>query len=91
MLGWDDQPNQVYDPQVIATNLVDGNYDYKTRSVKWASTDQKHKLPKSLFLTAAPAFFAGYTWPWVDSTGATKLHTLPAKARYDSGTPFKRP
>jgi len=88
MLGWDDQPNQVYDPNVIATNLVDGNYDYKTRSVHWADT--KHKLPDSLFLTEAPAFFTGYAWPWVDSTGPAKFTTLPAKARYDAGTPFGR-
>jgi len=90
MMGWDDQPNQVYDPNVIATNLVDGNYDYKTRSVHWASSDTKHKLPQSFFLTEAPTFFAGFTWPWVDSTGPTKFATLPAKARYDAGTPFAR-
>jgi hypothetical protein len=30
-------------------------------------------------------------WPWVDAAGATKLHTLPAKARYDAGTPFTQP
>jgi hypothetical protein len=87
MLGWDDQPGQVYDPNVIANNRVDGNYD-KTDSVTWAADDTKHNLPKSLFLDRAPAFFAGYTWPWVDSTGTTKLYTLPAKARYDAGTPF---
>jgi hypothetical protein len=91
MMGWDDQPNQVYDPQAIATNLVDGNYDYKTLSVKWASTGQKHTLPNSLFLTQAPAFFTGFAWPWVDSTGSTKLYTLPAKARYDAGAPFAQP
>jgi len=88
MMGWADQPNQVYDPNVIATNLVDGNYDYKTRSVHWAGS--KHKLPDSLFLTEAPAFFAGFAWPWVDSTGPTKVATLPAKARYDAGAPSAR-
>lgn len=61
MMGWDDQPNQVYDPNVIATNFVDGNYDYKTRSVHWAGA--KHKLPDSLFLSEAPAFFAGSRGP----------------------------
>ena len=90
MMGWDDQPNQVYDAQVIATNLVDGNYDYKTRSVIWDAGDTKHKLPKSLFLTKAPSFFTGYAWPWVDPTSKTKLSTLPAKARYDADTPFAR-
>jgi hypothetical protein len=86
MMGWNDLPNQVYDPNVIATNLVDGNYDYKTHKVKWASGE--HKLPKSLFLSQAPSFFSGYTWPWVDPNGTTKLDTLPAKARYDAGTMF---
>jgi len=91
MMGWDDLPNQVYDPAVISTNLVDGNYDYLTDSVKWASTDTEHTLPNSLFLAQAPAFFKGYTWPWVNPTGSTKVYTLPAKARYDAGTPFTQP
>jgi hypothetical protein len=45
-------------------------------------------------LTHKPAFFdagRGYTWPWVDPVGATKLYVLPAKARYDAGTPFTQP
>jgi len=91
MMGWADLPNHVYDPNVIATNLVDGNYDYKTHSVKWAPGDTKHTLPNSLFLSKAPAFFAGYAWPWVDPLGSTKFATLPAKARYDAGTPFAQP
>jgi len=90
MMGWADQPNQVYDPQTIATNLVDGNYDYKTNSVVWDAGDTKHKLPKSLFLTSAPAFFTGYAWTWVNPTGRDKVATLPAKARYDAGQPFAR-
>ncbi len=86
MMGWDDEPDQVYDANVIATNLVDGNYDYRTRKVHWSDT--AHRLPDSLFLTQAPSFFAGYTWPWVDPTGTTKLYALPAKDRYDAGRPF---
>ena len=46
------------------------------------------------YLTHKPAFFdagSGYTWPWVDPVGATKLYVLPAKARYDAGTPFTQP
>ena len=48
----------------------------------------------SLDLPQKPAFFnagSGYTWPWVDPVGATKVYTLPAKARYDAGTPFTQP
>ena len=91
MMGWDDEPDYVYDAQVLSNNLVDGNYDYRTHKVHWAQSDTKHTLPNSLFLKSAPAFFAGYSWPWVDPTGSTKLATLPAKARYDAGTPFKQP
>jgi hypothetical protein len=51
-------------------------------------------LPTSMYLAGRPAFFdagRGYDWPWVDPLGETKLHVLPAKARYDTGTPFVQP
>jgi hypothetical protein len=44
-----------------------------------------------LYLSGKPAFFGSYTWPWVDPTGSTQLYILPAKARYDAGTPFLLP
>jgi hypothetical protein len=81
-------------PQVSATTLRHGNFDYVTKKVKWDPTIANHALPKSLYLTEKPAFFntgSGYNWPWVDPVGATKLYMLPAKARYDAGTPFKQP
>jgi hypothetical protein len=62
--------------------------------VIWDPTLPNHTLPDSLYLPQKPAFFnagSGYTWPWVDPVGATKLYTLPAKARYDAGTPFTQP
>jgi hypothetical protein len=94
MMGWNDLPNQVYDTAVISTADIDGNYDYLTNQVHWASTDTAHALPNSLFLTQAPAFFSagsGYTWPPVDPLGATQFYTLPAYARYQAGTPFVQP
>jgi hypothetical protein len=49
-------------------------------------TSSAATLPDSLYLPGRPAFFGASAWPWVDpSTGAT--HTLPAKARFDAGTP----
>jgi hypothetical protein len=90
MLGWE----KVTDAQVSATALRHGNFDYVTNTVKWDQTINNHTLPKSLYLTQKPAFFdagSGYTWPWVDPVGATKLYVLPAKARYDAGTPFMQP
>ena len=94
MMGWNDLPNQTYDPAVISTALIDGNYDFLTDRVLWTAKDTAHTLPVSLFLTGKPAFFsvgAGYTWPWVNPTQAPLFFTLPAKARYDAGTPFKQP
>lgn len=62
--------------------------------MKWDPDIANHTLPDSLYLTGKPAFFnagRGYKWPWEDATGVTKLHVLPAKARYDARTPFKQP
>ena len=54
--------------------------------MRW-ETGYDQTLPDSLYLTGKPAFFGNNPWPWVDATGATKLHTLPARARYDAGFP----
>jgi hypothetical protein len=93
-LGYVDISPQGYDPNVAATAIRDGNYDYLTTTIHWASNDTAHTLPNSLYLTQMPAFFnagSGYTWPWVNPTGSQQLYTLPAKARYDAGTPFTQP
>ncbi len=79
---WEQDP----DPKVRSTVLREGNFDYVTNEVRWDSAAQT--LPASLYLTSKPAFFGSNPWPWVDPTAATKLYTLPAKARYDAGSPF---
>ena len=95
MMGWNDLPNQVYDPTTISSAQIDGNFDYLTNQVNWASADASHTLPASLFVTQPPAFFSdgsGYTWPPVDPLGTTaQFYTLPAYARYQAGTPFAQP
>lgn len=93
-LGWDSFSPYPVDPKVASTAVIDGNFDYVTNSVVWAASDTAHSLPPSFFLTQKPAFFnagRGYTWPWVNPTGSPTLYVLPAKARYDAGTPFKQP
>jgi hypothetical protein len=72
-----------------------GNFDWFTKKQIWyssyggsgtTSTGSPQTLPNSMYLTSKPAFFGSMTWPWVDpSTGTT--YTLPAKARFDAGTP----
>lgn len=78
------------DTRVANTLHRHANFDYVTNSVQFVS-GYDQTLPASLYLTSKPAFFGSLPWPWVDATGTTKLHTLPAKARYDAGTPFAPP
>jgi len=93
--GWDDWAPYPVDPKVTQTAVRHGNYDYLTNTVHWDPAFSERVLPSSLYLTQKPAFFSagkGYTWPWVDPLGATtQLYELPAKARYDAGTPFVQP
>ncbi|MGA2255017.1 MAG: hypothetical protein ABSG53_10175, partial [Thermoguttaceae bacterium] len=66
---------------------------YLTGTVHWVNGYER-TLPDSLYLSGKPAFFEagrGYAWPWVDPTGTPPVQTLPAKARYDAGTPFRQP
>jgi hypothetical protein len=90
MMGWVDISPQGYDPNVAATAIRDGNWDNLTNSQQWYTTPGGFTIPNSLYLSAAPAFFGSNPWPWTEpSAGA--VYTLPAKARYDAGTPFVQP
>lgn len=89
MLGYDPvRWGMAPDPKTLSTVIRGGNFDYLTNKVVWTSGMQEQALPASLYLRARPAFFGDYQWPWVDPTGDTKLYMLPAKARFDAGTPF---
>lgn len=106
MLGWNAGPGGV-DPYLNGAKgsyiWRNGNYDYLDDSiVDWVSTSP-HTLPGSFNLSAAPSFFSAgtackYSWPWVTPTGSTPIQAnscggsgLPAKARYEAGTPLKQP
>ena len=86
-LGYSSQQFQLGDTLTQQRVVREGNYDFLTDSVRWDSAPAT--LPDSLYLTAKPAFFGDLPWPWVDPLGSTKLHTLPAKRRYECllGTP----
>lgn len=94
MLGWDGTPPYPTDTRVSKTAIRHGNYDYLRKRVEWDPSIGNHTLPGSLYLNGKPPFFNaghGYAWPWVDPTGSPQLYTLPAKVRYDAGTPFAQP
>ena len=72
-----------------------GNWDSIHAAIfDWNAGFPGHNIAPSLFLATAPAFFGANPWPWINPTGATaadRVGTLPAKARYDAGTPFAVP
>ena len=106
MLGWN-AGNGGQDPYLNGTHgsyiFINGNYDYVTGKVTWAGSPIA--LPNSFYLSSEPAFFlagSGYPWPWVTPTGSSPLATgpsgcggtcsaLPARARWQAGTPFVQP
>ncbi len=94
MLGWDPVAPYPTDRRVSSGTLRHGNFDYLRNVVQWDAAAGQRDLPPSLYLDSKPDFFKagrGYEWPWVDPGGATKLYDLPAKVRYDHGTPFSQP
>ncbi len=80
-----------------------GNYDYVNNAIVDNAAGYDHTFPNSLYLSSTPSYFGPgasctYTYPWIDSTSGTPVKTnscagsgLPAKARYDAGTPFVQP
>ncbi len=88
-LGYDPERWEMApDPKTLSTVIRGGNADYLTNEIVWTSAFPERTLPASLYLKSKPAFFGKHQWPWVDPTGGTKVYTLPAKARFDAGTPF---
>jgi hypothetical protein len=83
-------------PDTYTTQLRQGNWDFVSAQQTWyagtgigargTATGTPQAIPSSLYLAGKPAFFGSNPWPWTDpSSGAT--HVLPAKARFDAGTP----
>jgi hypothetical protein len=106
MVGWNAGPGG-QDPYMngIQGSYIfrNGNYDYVNASIAEWTSGSPHTLPNSFYLSSAPSFFGSgaacaYSWPWVTPTGAVPVQAnscggsgLPAKARYEAGTPFKQP
>jgi hypothetical protein len=79
--------------------LRQGNFDWVTKTQKWIGyggigrpedPSLARKIPTSLYIKDGKKlpFMGNNPWPWVDpATG--KTYVLPAKARFDAGTPNK--
>jgi len=90
LLGWDNLngngQNYPYEAALAPTVIRDGNWDWLQSKQSWHNNVVSATLPDSLYMPGKPAFFGSNPWPWVDPvTGTT--YTLPAKARFDAGTP----
>jgi hypothetical protein len=74
----------VDDPNVAATLLRHGNYDYVTNSVVWDPAIANHDLPDSLYLSGMPAWWCRETpWPPIGPDVAGYYHDIPAKRRFE--------
>jgi len=91
-VGSDADPQGNWDDgEARAQLLRHGNYDEYTNSIADWIDGESQNLSQSLYLSEKPAFFGSNIWPWIDPTGATagdREKVLPAKARFDAGTPF---
>jgi hypothetical protein len=86
LLGWDDWSPQPWDSNVEARTTREGNWDWLQSQQSWENATPGTAIANSLYLASKPAFFGSNTWPWVDPTTGT-TYTLPAKKRFDDGTP----
>ena len=74
----------VEDPNVAATLLRHGNYDYVTNSVKWDPGIPDHDLPASLYRSGAPEWWCQETpWPAIGPDVAGYTNDIPAKRRFE--------
>ncbi len=74
----------VDDPNVAATLLRHGNYDFVTNSVVWNPAIADHHLPDSLYLSKMPEWWCQETpWPPIGPDVAGYFNDIPAKRRFE--------
>jgi hypothetical protein len=71
------------DPEVKATLLRHGNYDYVTESVIWDSNISEQDLPASFYLGSKPEFFGNLPWPPHGPDVSPLFNKLPAQIRFE--------
>jgi hypothetical protein len=70
------------DAKVAQTLLRHGNFDYITGKTQWDATIAERALPKSLYLSAKPAFFDKLPWPPIGADLHPMTGTIPAQERF---------
>ena len=71
------------DPNVSATILRHGNYDYVSGTVQWDAGTSDHNIPNSLYLNSKPSFFGNNDpWPPIGPDVSGYAVNIPAKDRF---------
>ena len=70
------------DPKVAETALRHGNFNFISQQTQWDPKIPGRQLPKSLYLTAKPAFFGKLPWPAVGPDLKPLVGTIPARERF---------
>jgi hypothetical protein len=95
--GGGSSPNAALSAKVGSTILLGGNWDCVSKSVVWNSNVPngslvtsylpQQALPNSMFLSAAPSYFAatGAVWPPINTATSTIVNKIPAQICYNSG------
>ena len=74
----------VDDPNVAATLLRHGNFDYVTNSVIWDPAIPNHDLPASLYLSQPPDWWCQETpWPAIGPDVDGLVNDIPAMRRFE--------
>jgi hypothetical protein len=75
-------PSWAGDPDVKATLLRHGNFDYVTNSVVWDPGISDHNLPASLYLSSKPSWWGNLPWPAIGPDLNPMAGAIPAQQRY---------
>jgi hypothetical protein len=74
----------VNDPDVAATLLRHGNFDYVTNATVWNPGISDHDIPDSMYLSKQPDWWCQETpWPAIGPDVAGYFHDIPAKRRFE--------
>jgi hypothetical protein len=72
------------DPDVAATLLRHGNYDYFNNAVIWDNDIASHTIPSSLVYGSKPDYFGSLQWPPIGPDVGGLVSNIPAKARWEA-------